>query len=472
MTTENSVAPPSALSPQSVARAELQQLLDENPEGREQRARNFEDSHVLSRPQLIPIALFGMLKEITDIACKNTEAVPISVAVHVMTRFAATIGRTAYIQLGDTRRYLNLFSLVVGPTSKGRKGTSADMPKQLFRYAEGLKVYVSPLQQLTALSTGEGLIHRVRDEMVDEESGKVIDRGVYDKRLICDVSEFSGVLTVAGRKDNTLSATLRDAFDGGVLTIPTKTSFNRATGAHISIVGSIPEAELVQSLKSVDIVNGLANRFMMFFSARSKLVSDPQPTPPELMDSLAKRLVEALDFAVMQGEITLDEEARDYWDAIYVDLNEQTREPAVAKLLGREELYTRVVAALIALMHKENVVRCQHLDAAMAWRQYWEDTLNFVFSTSEKNEGMKRMRDFMDRVVNTIDTLGGKKVSHSALTKKLTNNYAKNCPITREHVKAALELLQRESPARIITETNDDTNGRPSNVYTLSYFRR
>lgn len=84
--------------------------------------------YVLSRPELHNVALFGVLRDMVDAACANSEAVRPTVAIHILARFAATIGRTAYIQIGDERRYLRMNALIVGPTAKGRKGTSAQSP--------------------------------------------------------------------------------------------------------------------------------------------------------------------------------------------------------------------------------------------------------------------------------------------------------------------------------------------------------
>lgn len=450
----------------------FRELLDRSPFAIEQRRSSFEnDGYVLPPPKLLPCALYGILEPMVNVASDKTEAVPAAVAINILARFAAIIGRTAHIQIGDQTRYLNFNALIVGPTSKGRKGTSAEMPAQLFRIAEWLNgPYTLPLQELTALSTGEGLVHRVRDPRYDDESGKCKDKGVTDKRLICDVSEFGGTLTVAARKENTLTAVLRDAFDGRVLTIPTKTSFNRATGAHIVVVGSIPETELVKLLSQTDITNGLANRFAMFYSARTKLVPDPKPAPQEEMDRFAAHLKDAINQAMGQHAIVMDDEAKELWEVIYESLNETAHDPSISKLLAREELYTRIFAALLTLINGETVITTRTLDAGMAWRHYWEETLNFVFSSSEKNENMKVMREFMDRIVQVITTLGGKRVPHTDLTKKLTNNYSSNA-IKKEHVKAALEFLQRESPPRVIVET-EETNGRPRNLYTLAYLRK
>jgi hypothetical protein len=79
------------------------------------------------------------------------------------------------------------------------------------------------------LSTGEGLISAVRDpvyasEKIKDREGRVTgcevvmaDRGVEDKRLLVTESEFDRVLQVADRRDNTLSAVLRESWDTGDL---------------------------------------------------------------------------------------------------------------------------------------------------------------------------------------------------------------------------------------------------------------
>lgn len=439
---------------------------------RQERAHDFENNgYILTRPQLKPVALYGVLTYIVEEACRNSEAVPSSVAVNVLARFAATIGRTAHLLIGDQERYLNFNALIVGPTSKGRKGTSADMPAKLFKLVDR-KGQWARLPELTALSTGEGLIHQVRDERwSDDEPPKRIDKGVTDKRLLCEVSEFASVLAVAARKEATISMVLRDAFDGKDLTTPTKTSFNEATGPHIVVVGSITEGELVKMLSKTDIVNGLANRFLMSYAARTKLVPDPQPTPADRMEWFANWIVGAVTLAVSQHlrPLQMTDDAKEYWDTMYRTLNEATHEPVIASLIAREELYVRVLATLLALLNQETVITETHLDAALAWRQYWEDTLNFIFSTSKKNENAKAMQELKDRIVDTIATLGGKNIRHAAITKKLTNNYAKNSPFNKEVIQVALEALQRESPPRIVAEmVTTDGPGRPANVYTLA----
>ncbi|GHC31236.1 hypothetical protein GCM10007291_35100 [Gemmobacter nanjingensis] len=125
-----------------------------------------------------------------------------------------------------------MFALIVGPTAKGRKGTSSEMPNRLFEAVErNLCPYgLLPLEKLTALSTGEGLIQKVRDPYSwttgDKEHN---DPGVLDKRLLCDISEFAGVLAQGRREGATLSTVLRDAFDGVMLTTPSATAFRRAS---------------------------------------------------------------------------------------------------------------------------------------------------------------------------------------------------------------------------------------------------
>ena len=125
----------------------------------------------------------------------------------------------------------------------------------------------------SGLSSGEGLIWAVRDAIFKtervKEKGVVcdyqevkVDAGVTDKRLLVIESEFASTLKVMAREGNTLSATIRQAWDSGDLRILNKNSPARSTGAHISIVGHITADELKRCLDSTEAANGFANRFL------------------------------------------------------------------------------------------------------------------------------------------------------------------------------------------------------------------
>ena len=70
----------------------------------------------------------------------------------------------------------------------------------------------------SGLSSGEGLIAEVRDEVrtwdAKEQQYRITDRGVADKRLLIVEREFAAVLAVADRHGNTISPLVRRAWDG------------------------------------------------------------------------------------------------------------------------------------------------------------------------------------------------------------------------------------------------------------------
>jgi hypothetical protein len=72
------------------------------------------------------------------------------------------------------------------------------------------------------LSSGERLIYAVLDEVRGERRGEevVLDPGEPDKRLLTVESELASLLKVMAREVNTLSPTIRQAWDGGRLRIP------------------------------------------------------------------------------------------------------------------------------------------------------------------------------------------------------------------------------------------------------------
>jgi hypothetical protein len=225
-------------------------------------------------PVMSEAAYHGLAGDFVRAIEPHTEADPVAVLIQFLTVVGNLIGRCPYYQVESDYHRTNLFCVMVGQSSKARKGTSAGRVHAVVQLVD---------EQWLAgrvkggLSSGEGLINEVRDELkkwnTKEGTWEVIDPGVMDKRLMVNEPEFAGAPLAADRHGNVLSPIIRKAWDGGKLETLTKSSPLCATGSHISIIGHITTEELRARLTRTDSANGFANRFLFVLVKRSRCPS-------------------------------------------------------------------------------------------------------------------------------------------------------------------------------------------------------
>jgi hypothetical protein len=223
-------------------------------------------------------AYYGIAGQFVHLVEPHTEADPNFLLTSFLIHAGNMLGRDAWVWAGGDKHYTNLFGCAVGPTSTGRKGSAASPIRMFFEAID--EKWVSTIT--SGLSTGEGLITAVRDPVFKREkvrkgrgapasSAEVcVDEGVSDKRVMVIQSEFYGALAAMKRQGNTLSATMRDAWDKGDLRTMVKNSPAKATGAHISTLANITRDELLRGKVVDDFDNGFSNRFLWICSQRSK----------------------------------------------------------------------------------------------------------------------------------------------------------------------------------------------------------
>ncbi|MDY7091577.1 MAG: DUF3987 domain-containing protein [Acidobacteriota bacterium] len=317
----------------------------------------------------------------------HTEADPIGILIQLMVLFGNLLGRGPHFRVEADEHHLNLFVVLVGQSSKGRKGVSAGQARRLFHNIDS-DWCTRRIEQ--GLSSGEGLIWAVRDpiEKVEavRENGRptgeietvVTDAGEDDKRLFVQESEFASTLRVLKRDGNTLSAIVRNAWDSGKLSSLTKNSPARATGAHISIVGHITKQELLRYLDSTEAANGFGNRFLWCCVRRSKLL--PEGGQAHTLDfrEEIRELEEVLAFSRQVSVLRRDANATRMWAEVYPELSEG-KPGMLGSMIGRAEAQTMRLACLYALLDRSDVVRSEHLFAALALWQYCEDSARWIF---------------------------------------------------------------------------------------------
>ena len=334
-------------------------------------------------------AFHGLAGDFVRLVGPHTEADPAALLSAFLVAFGNAIGRTAYFIAEADSHYMNLFVVQVGMSSKGRKGTSLGHIKKLFREVDG---DWESYRMQSGLSSGEGLIWAVHDpiektepirenkQIVDYQS-VIVDEGIRDKRLLCVEGEFASTLRVLGREGNTLSAVIRNAWDTGSLSTLTKNSPGRATGAHISIIGHITKDELLRYLDSTEAGNGFGNRFLWFCVKRSNVLPEGGQIRQEELKSLAQRLKEVEDFAQTIGEIRRDEEARSLWYQVYPELSEG-KPGLLGSMIARAEAQVMRLACIYALLDRSELIRLEHLTAAIALWKYCEESARFIFGDS------------------------------------------------------------------------------------------
>jgi hypothetical protein len=303
-------------------------------------------------------ARHGLPGEVVAALEPHTEADPVAILGQLLAAFGAAAGRGAWFQIEATRHHPNEFLVLVGDSSKSRKGSSWDHVASLACRADpALSARI-----LTGLSSGEGLVWAVRDP-----AGS--DPGPPDRRLLIVEPEFASVLKQTSRDINTLSPVLRCAWDGRPLQLLTRTAPARASAAHIAVIGHITAAELRHHASSVELANGFLNRFLLLACRRVRLLPEGGDPDPLAATGLPQQLARNLARAQSAGQLRFHEQARQQWRDAYAGLSEPT--PGLAgALTARAEAHVIRLALIYALIDGDRQIRAAHLTAALALYDY------------------------------------------------------------------------------------------------------
>jgi hypothetical protein len=327
------------------------------------------------------------------------------------------IGRTAHFIVESKKHFLNEFVLLVGDTSKSRKGTSYEYAEQLFLPCDPLWTRVS------GLSSGEGLIWSVRDPIVSSgKKGQVTtDPGITDKRLLVFESELASTLHVMERSGNTLGDVMKNAWDGRALGTMTKHEPARATGAHVSVVAHITNAELHRYLTRTEIANGWANRFLVLCVKRARLL--PLGGQQVALGAFQAELAHVVRVAKATSVMPFEAEAERHWCAKYEWLSVD-RPGLLGSMAARAEAHTRRLACLYALSDGCQEVRLPHLEAALECWRYAFDSLAYVFGDAlgdtEADTILRALRQAPDGLTRTeLHKLFGSHLSTTDLDRAL-----------------------------------------------------
>jgi hypothetical protein len=406
-------------------------------------------------------AFYGLAGEFVRLVSPHTEADEAALLAHFVVYFGNAVGRDAFFRVGATRHTAAENVAFVGVTGSGRKGTAEHETRRPFLLAEDPWV----ARITTGLSTGEGLIHAVRDAIEKREpirergrvtgyENVIADDGVQDKRLCVVESELGRVLRVMERDGNTLSATIREAWDAReVLRTLTKSSPSVATGAHVSIIGHITRDELLRYLDRTETANGFGNRFFWVAVSRSKFLPDGGTLRDEDLVSFVSKLRDALATARNVREMARDAKASAAWHGVYEAL-ETGRTGLFGAITGRAAPHVLRLSMIYALMDGSAVIQEPHLAAGLALWTYSEDSARFVFGDATGDPEA-------DTIADALRT--APRLSREAIS----NLFSRHVPAQR--IAAALKLLARLGKAHTVKQA---TGGRPVEFWMRGTSRR
>ena len=303
----------------------------------------------------------------------HTEADPMALLIQFLIAFGVAAGRDAYWPIEASRHHPNEFAVLVGPSSKGRKGSAWD-------HVEAVLARADPAfagdALVSGLSSGEGLIAQVRDAIDANDTDAPTDK----RRLVVE-AEFAQVMKVLAREGNTLSPAVRNAWDGKRLQTISRNSPLRATDAHIGIIGHITKDELLRYLAATELANGFFNRFLVIAVQRSKLLPLGGQLSGRDLDRVREAVATALRHTRCETAVTFTAAARERWIDVYPELSAE-RPGMHGAATARAEAHAARLALIYARLDTSDQIDLDHLEAALAVWTYAQQSSAWVFGDS------------------------------------------------------------------------------------------
>jgi hypothetical protein len=389
-------------------------------------------------PKLGEAALYGVAGLAVRALAPHTEAHPAAILLQLLAAFGNAVGPAPHCMVDATRHGLNLFVVLVGESSKGRKGTSWNQIRRLF--AEVDHPWVAE-RVTTARLTPASLIHALHDQ-----------QPATDRRLLALSEEFAAVLHTLGRAKGHLSPLLRCAWDSGDLRSLDGRSPIQASGTHISLIAHITQRELAQHLHPTEAHNGFANRCLWTLVQRSQCLPEGGNLGAHELSAVAAELRRALDWVGDANGIRLsrDEEARALWHKGYPELS-QVRPGLYGAATSRAEAQVLRLSALYSVLDCSPIIGLPHLQAALAVWNYCAESAALFFGTSTGDPIADRIREAID-------------ASFTGLSRKQMSALFHG-HVSSERIEAALQQLLALGA---IGQTSQPSGGRPTTLWSAT----
>jgi len=441
-----------------VVRHQIEEAL-RAPIGQAETPDDLLDFGIKAKPHLDIAKFSGITKAFVELATRNSEADPAAVLFTFLARFGVEVGRNSYLNIGDSTHHGRLAVVIVGETSKSRKGTSGKPVEKLMSFKSLLSLgeYKNVHSSPGPFSSGEGIIYAVRDPIESwnrkKQTNEITEPGVDDKRLFVLDEEFAGVLANTHREGNTLSMVIRCAWDTGRFDPLTKNNKISAKDAHVGWVSHITQYELLLKLPECEGFNGFANRILWVFAQRRKLVPLPEPMPAQELAELQYLLLSILNKCrECEREIAFSKQAQEAWvDEYYQHLTSQNGNGLLGVVLNRGEAQVRRLALLFTLLDDENETSLKHLDQAMTAWKYCEDSAAYIFKGQAQDSVAKKIAKALQDKGQLTGT-------------EIRDLFSRN--VKKDRIEKAIEELVTSDTAEMVSEP---TGGRPLNILKRKY---
>jgi hypothetical protein len=421
------------------------------------------DVPTLCPPSATPEMFYGLIGEIGRAAAKGTEVNPVAAMGYCMTMLSAAIGRDVYLSVGNTFHHCRLFMVHVGRTSRGRKGDAQGAGRRIRSAIDNVFEELGH-HHSGGLSSREGLAGAIQDPKGEDD-----ESGTQDKRLFVVESEFSNTLAQGKREGNTLTAALRDAWDGSDIKPLVKHSPTHCTAPHVAIWGNITPRELKAMMTDGDVSNGFLNRFLFVWAERTGLV----PIPARMSDDLVGELAEQTQRIVRWARGTypasqnsrrmmLTKDAEELYRRAYGGLCTNDAPERVATLLERAAPYTLRLAMLFAIIDETLAIDVRHLRAALAWIAYCTESVNFIFATEQEQASHRKSSKHAFDLIEWLRSRPNQKAARSAVIAECFTGH-----ITRAALDELLRTLAADGKVLVTQEGESGKGKRKTNIVSL-----
>ena len=420
-------------------------------------------------PVADPACLHGLIGNVAHAGSEGTETNAVAIAANFMAYLSCAVGRGVYLPVGNTRHHARLFCLHIGRSGRGRKGDAVSLVLRIDQALRAMDEGFAPQIHRGGLSSREGLVALMHDGY---RQGRLDVPAIEDKRLWVVESEFANVLHQGRRDGNTLSAALRDCWDGVDLKPATKSNRLYASDPHVCLSGAISPGELTSLMGARELTNGFANRFLMIWAERTRMLPFPKETPQAVVEQLARRTLEVLAFVHADRHderdhlrMELSPQAQWRYAQFYRgELNDDLGDGVIGALLERRAPMLLRLAMLMALTNLQTRIEAQHIDAAMAWIRHATASVRFVFVSAAEEAKLAQVLELSSRVLAFLRERG------QATRSQISVECFKG-KVPKARIDACLEHLLACTPPKISVQTVErptDAPGTPTRVYRLA----